>query len=96
MSSEDQAQAFARMMLDWNELKRETTAIEIELLNRARAVGRFAEWLKSSGEGSPPHIEYGWASADSAMALKRELAEKRLEMARMAEVLKPMGWREPE
>lgn len=94
MSSEDQALAFARMMVDWNDLKRETTAIEIELANRSRSVARFAEWLRD-GDGLPPHIEAGWASADNGRALKRELAEKRAEMSRMAELLKPMGWQEP-
>ncbi len=82
------------MMMDWNELKRETAAIAAELDNRARAVGRFAAWL-SSGDGLPPYMEPAWASADAAMALKRELTEKRAEMARLAGLLKPMGWQEP-
>jgi hypothetical protein len=94
MSSEEQALALARMMVDWNELKRETAAIAAELDNRSRAVARFAAWL-ANGEGLPPHIDPLWASADAAMSLKRELAEKRAELARIAELLKPMGWHPP-
>lgn len=95
MSSEDQAQAFARMMLEWNDLKRETAAIEIELMNRARAARRFADWLVLPGDELAPHLDPAWTSADAATALKRELAEKRAEMARMSELLRPMGWQEP-